>query len=262
MAMKEYPQDRISESHRTLKKLFRWWPSWMKMSQPALWIVILAVVPIVLLVTTNSNFLIQTEYDLILDSNIPCDINAAWTSWGNLFDINARTGIITFASAKGIDIVWDLVVGQGLRACLAVLSWRVNGEALIRIMEENAVPYEMFTSVALSSTFDTYVGIYETLRRIRSLRAKWVMAWMFLSISYLVIFPTLLSASTSYVAVSQQAVRLVDNSTVPFQEYVNNTASLSYDFHNGSSPWVVNLQYYEAGGAVPCGKNSSSRRIA
>ena len=250
----QHPQDGPFDSNRTRNFLTRRWSRGMKMRLPAFGILIMAVVPVVLLATTDSGFLTKSTIDLLLDENMPCDVDAPWTSWGSLFQINARSGVISFASAKGIDIAYDLVVGQGLRLCLALLAWRVYGEAVIRIMEENAVPYELLASVAVSGTFDTILGIYKTLRRTKSRRARSIVVWMFLSIAYLVFFPTLISAGTSYVAVSQKAVRLINNSTALWQEYVNDTASVAYDFHNGSTPWIVNLQYYEAGPGVPCGQ--------
>lgn len=243
-------------SNSTLKRRTEVLPRWPKALFLATLIVVLAAVPIVLLVVTNHNYLLKDTVELLFDSTLPCDVQAPWTSWSGLFTINGRTPVVSFATAKGIDIVWDLVVGQGGRVLLAWMAWRVFGEAVILIMEEEAVPCELFTYVAMTDVFNTAKGIYQTLRRNRSTRVRLILAWILLSICYLSIFPTLISAATSYVGVSDRAILLYDDSTTSIASFTNETASVVYDFHNGTDAWLVNFKYWEVGNA-PCGKQTA-----
>lgn len=172
----------------------------------------------------------------------PCDIQPAWSSWTALFDINARTGSMSFTTAKLIDITWDLVVGRGGQALLAWISYKVFTQALMRIAEERLVPHKLFASLALGSL--SWAGISTIVHavfRVRGWRGTMALAWMALAASYVLAFPTLLSASTSYVAALETSVRLVDNSTAPWIPFID---TVSYIFYNTSrlnvpDPWVV-----------------------
>lgn len=223
---------------------------------PAAIILTFSVVPIVLLIITDSQYLIHTQIEYLYGGY--CDVSLPWSSWGALFDINFRTGIMSFASAKGIDIVWDLVVGQGGRVVLAWVAWHVFGEAITRHMEENAISYEVFASVAFSNDYETLKAILQSFFRKGTWRLRFLLAWILVSIIYLVFFPVVLSASTSYVTVTQHAIRLVDNETVLATQFTNNTATISVDYHNGSGPWgtgpwLVPMDLWR-GGKVFCSK--------
>lgn len=136
---------------------------------------------------------------------ISCDIHPAWSSWSTVFEINAPVARVSFATAKLIDLAWDLIVGRGGQIILAWLSYRVFTEALMRITEERPVSYELFASVTLhSGSLQTFFAILPTAIRIKGWRGNMALAWMALATSYVLFFPTLLSARLRMLAQRNQ----------------------------------------------------------
>ena len=211
---------------------------------PGLAIVLLIIIPPVLLTQLNASFLLKgrSSDEYWSDEQIPCDLSPAWTSWSSLFEVNARTSKISFTAAKLIDVTWDFVVGQGGRAFLAWVAYKVYSDALLRITERDPMSYDLFASIAFSNTLETLIAIPKALWTARSLRVKAGLMWILISILYVLGFPTLLSASTSYVGATTRAVRLSDNSTVPVSDFAS-SLSYSIHFHNGTATWDIPIIY-------------------
>ena len=191
------------------------------------------------------------------DVNSPCDVHSPWSSWSTIFEINARSGNVSFAAVKLIDLAWDLGIGRGGQIMLAWLSYSVFARALMRTTEKHPVSYELFASIALhSSTLRSFFAILPAIIRVRGWQGKSALAWMAIAITYVLAFPTLLSASTSYVSATQTSVNVDDHSLAPIAEVIRNA---SYLFYNNSdsermNPFIVRLadlrySYQSAGGA-------------
>ena len=122
-------------------------------------------------------------------------------------------GHLSFATAKTIDLLWDLVVGRTGQLLLAVYTYPVVKKTMMRHWESNAVPIPVYTSLV----FDRISAFFliTLLRRVCTKRStkyrrhnievrrpSHIGAWMassFLYIGiYIVAFPTIMAIATSY----------------------------------------------------------------
>jgi hypothetical protein len=66
-------------------------------------------------------------------------------------------------------------------------------------MESSPVSFDTFEAVALQgSSVQALVGLVKDYVTNRGIRAKLAVSWMILAISYVLLFPTLMSAMTGY----------------------------------------------------------------
>jgi hypothetical protein len=106
--------------------------SW-RFLHPALWLLLLAIGGPIMLHQLANHYLDdvllpsgQRQSPIpIYDPTLPCQVGHIWTSWSTLLQINIRTGNLSFAAAKIIDVAFDLVVGRGGQALLAWIAIRV-----------------------------------------------------------------------------------------------------------------------------------------
>ncbi|KAI3392689.1 hypothetical protein diail_5289 [Diaporthe ilicicola] len=172
----------------------------------------------------------------------PCNVDAAWSSWDALFQMNLRTPTLSFTAAKLIDVAFDLLVGSGGQAFLAWVAYKVYTDVLVRVAEEGKVGYEAFAAITLKpNSLDTIWKVVSSIYSTRRLWAKSTMVWMVLTMAYILSFPTLMSAATSPVAATTTSLRLNGNETAPLDAYI---ASAAYSFastgiQNKSDPWFV-----------------------
>jgi hypothetical protein len=106
--------------------------------------------------------------------------------------------IIVFRLSKLIDVVWDVVIGRGGQFLLAFFSTRVFTRSLLHSMEERAVSYSLFSSIAF---YPLSMESIMTLCRERfgtGLHGRLRVVGVALVAFYVVGSPTLLSAVTGY----------------------------------------------------------------
>ncbi|EPE30049.1 hypothetical protein GLAREA_13097 [Glarea lozoyensis ATCC 20868] len=225
---------------QTKSKRQKKWRVW----HAAAWLVLLCVGGPVLLKSLSTKYLlgIRTYSGTgVQSSSLPCDVHQPWTSWSTLFEINIRTGPLSFTSAKVIDIAFDVLVGRAGQACLAWIAYRVYTDTLMRIAESEQVRLDLFAAISLSPNSFATIGI--TARSVASAKKLWTkftLIWAVLAMLYVLIFPTLVSAATSLVGATVRSVQLANQGTAPIADYL---ASAAYSFADTGldkpNPWSV-----------------------
>ncbi|KAL8897133.1 MAG: hypothetical protein Q9207_007361 [Kuettlingeria erythrocarpa] len=113
------------------------------------------------------------------------------------FDI--RFGRMPFNQAKCLDLVWNWVVGRGLQAFLAWITFPIHTAALMRITETTSVPYDFFAALALFSTSPGSLWVVaKAVFKIPGIRVKFILSWLLISITYLAAVPSLLDVMSGY----------------------------------------------------------------
>ncbi|OAG01816.1 uncharacterized protein CC84DRAFT_1167962 [Paraphaeosphaeria sporulosa] len=128
----------------------------------------------------------------------PGDFNY-WHS-SNFFQINFGFGRLTFAQAKAIDVVWDVVVGRAGQALLAIVSWQVFARYLTTSMGIQPVTFNTFSAIFLHNE-PTIMSLFRISRDFTTrqrLRSKIAMIFMLVTMGYILAFPTIASAMTGY----------------------------------------------------------------
>ncbi|ORY07797.1 hypothetical protein BCR34DRAFT_570424 [Clohesyomyces aquaticus] len=116
------------------------------------------------------------------------------------FDIDTLYFDLSLGAAKLIDVAWNMVAGRGGQAIIAISSYRVVSDSLMRITELGPVDLRLFT--ALSLNHGQFTNIYHTSKAIISLKGKrrtMTMIWITFSSIFLLAFPTLMDTATGYV---------------------------------------------------------------
>ena len=132
------------------------------------------------------------------------------------FTINLRSPMhFTFATAKGVDVMWDLFVGQGGRLLLAWISYIVFMDGLTRLLENSSVSYQLYATMVFDTT--SLWSTWSTLNAIftgHGWRGRAFLAWFFLASIYVLGFPAMMSAATGYVSPSTSGFQLPDHTFV------------------------------------------------
>lgn len=151
-------------------------------------------------------------------NTISCDlVSANASAFEDAFTIDLRSPLrLSFAKAKLIDVVWDLVFGQGGRLLLAWISYDVFMDGLTRLMETSAVSYQLYASIvfetsSLASTWCSLRAVFTA----RGWRGQAFLAWFGLATLYVLGYPTLMSAATGYLKPSDIRYRVLNDILVP-----------------------------------------------
>ncbi|KAL8872023.1 MAG: hypothetical protein Q9198_007285 [Flavoplaca austrocitrina] len=158
------------------------------------------------------------DYSGIYPTGTSCDlVNKQYSSrWQSTFQINLRgSARLSFAEAKFIDLVFDLIIGQGGRLLLAAVAYFIFMDALLRSMESTAVSYKLYASLVFSST--SLIATWRAFKAVFSTkgwRAKFYLAWCALAMAYILIFPTLIDSMTGYVSPSSPGFNLANGQFV------------------------------------------------
>ncbi|KAL8787900.1 MAG: hypothetical protein Q9213_001927 [Squamulea squamosa] len=134
--------------------------------------------------------------DLVVKENL--------TPLQSAFQINLRGAAhLTFAQAKLIDLIFNLVVGQGGRLLLTAISYLVFMDALLRFMEITPVSFKLYASLAFSSmsldaTWQATKAVFAT----KGWRARMYLTWCAVAMIYTLAFPTLIDSATGYISPS------------------------------------------------------------
>ncbi|KAL8686548.1 MAG: hypothetical protein Q9218_007026, partial [Villophora microphyllina] len=174
------------------------------------------IVPLAVLVKCIPSMLPQFEWNGLKLDGISCDLidNKNSSRMQSAFQINLRGAAhLTFAEAKFVDLIFDLVVGQGGRLLLGAISYIVFMDALVRSMEITPVSFKLYTSLvfapsSLITTWRSTKAIFTT----KGWKAKMYLIWCALAMSYVLAFPTLIESATGYVQPSSAGFNI--NNTV------------------------------------------------
>ena len=173
------------------------------------------------------------------------------------FQITLGFGHLTFAQAKVIDIVWDVVVGRGGQGLLAVISYRVFSKCLTRLMEREHLSatyslYEaiVFRDASLKSIWQLCTSFTKKMKS-RDLAA---ICWIILASAYVVVFPTWISAMTGYSSNVSPFFETYSGSKVPWQNrralyniHDGDRIGKTVDYVVGSEGFETNDYYYDDG---------------
>ncbi|KAI0889345.1 uncharacterized protein GGS22DRAFT_153679 [Annulohypoxylon maeteangense] len=159
----------------------------------------------------------------------------AWAMSG-FFKINLGFGNLTFTEAKVVDIFWDIIIGRGLQASMAFMSWHVFTIYVTTLMEFTPVTYAVFFTVFLQNepTLYSTFSIVRAFISQRRLRSRIAMVFMIWSMSFLMVWPTIVGAMTGYTTVIEALVLDYKGHYIPFKEF----QPIAYVIHDG---WRVNL---------------------
>lgn len=152
------------------------------------------------------------------NNDISCDLTVGNVSAAEkAFTIDLRSQLkLSFATAKFIDVVWDLVIGQGGRLLLAWISYSVFMDGLARMMETSAVSYQLYASMVFetSSLFSTWYSL-RAVSTGHGWRGRAFLTWFGFATMYVLGSPTLMSAATGYLNPSRIIYRTEDNRYIP-----------------------------------------------
>ena len=126
-------------------------------------------------------------------------------SWGHL----------SFATAKGIDIAWDLLIGRGCQFLIAFYTYPVLKRAMLYRLETNGMPLSVYSSLSIDRISPWFMFTLVT-RRYRegisrhpktrsygpgssSMGMPTFLGFLYIC-GYILLFQTVLSISTSYQA--------------------------------------------------------------
>ncbi|EUC44372.1 hypothetical protein COCMIDRAFT_52299, partial [Bipolaris oryzae ATCC 44560] len=176
------------------------------------------------------------------------DMFSMWSSTG-FFQITLGGGDLSFAQAKLVDIVWDIVVGRGGQVILAIISWREFARYLTICMASEPVSYQVFRTIFIEND----ASVLSTCRTIKSfitqrrLKSKFAMAFMTATMLFILAFPTLMSAMSGYDSNVSSRVPDPSDNLVPF----GNFSRVLYFIQDGlrinksDSLWVLDETNYD-----------------
>lgn len=150
--------------------------------------------------------------------SVSCDlVSADASAFERAFTIDLRSQLqLSFATAKFIDVVWDLVIGQGGRLLLAWISYVVFMDGLARLMESSAISYQLYAFVVFETS--SLTSIWSSLKAVSTghgWRGRAFLAWFGLATMYVLGYPTLMSAATGYLNPSDIRYRVRNDMLIP-----------------------------------------------
>ncbi|EON62894.1 hypothetical protein W97_02119 [Coniosporium apollinis CBS 100218] len=150
--------------------------------------------------------------------------NKTYTPFGadSLFTPTLAFGSFSFSTAKTIDIIWDLFVGRGGQAILIYIAYRVFTRSLVFSMESRPTPYQVFAAIAFDTVSISTIHILGkecVAPWQRTRRCTLTVVGLILASSYILAFPTLISALTGYDATYRPYVNVTDGSMIPFSSF-------------------------------------------
>ncbi|CAI6331827.1 unnamed protein product [Periconia digitata] len=184
----------------------------------------------------------------------------AWYKDG-FFKITVYFGKLSFANAKLVDIVWDVVcapcapfvlhdasieggvtrcaaraniykaIGRGGQAVMAFLSWKAFTLYVTTSMESTPVTYNSFRTIFIQdapSILSVIRLLHDFLTK-KGLKSRFAMAFMMTSMVFMLAFPTLASAMTGYTTYFTAQIKDYDQDSIPFYKF----KLLLYTIHDG-----------------------------
>lgn len=151
--------------------------------------------------------------------------------YGGFFEITMGYGQFTFTQAKAIDVGWDVVVGRGGQALLALISSSVFARYITTTMQVSPITFNTFKTIFVARDANTATGVSRLIRdftRRKSLPNKAATVFMVVTMVYVLIFPTFVSSMSGYSANVQAFVEDQSERYVPFSDFTQ----LYYTIHD------------------------------
>ena len=130
-----------------------------------------------------------------------CDVlnSGRPTGFKGLLTVDAAYGDMGFATAKFIDIIWDIWIGRGYQLVFLFVSYRVFTDCLLLMMESAAVPYDLYMNLSFDRpSLFTLIPVLRFAYGRSVWRHKCLMTWLVFSILWTALLPSFLSAMTGY----------------------------------------------------------------
>lgn len=153
--------------------------------------------------------------------------------------VDYSLGDFSFTAAKSIDIAWDITVGRGGQVILLWIARKVYVATLNYVMERSTVTYDFYVAIAFDAKpWDTILALTNHIRSTRRYLVK--TAFIFYSVLYIALFPTLVAAMTGYANFTSPYVVFGDESMIPYDEFIRRQQILKnetgiYSFYNGTT---------------------------
>lgn len=110
--------------------------------------------------------------------------------------ISLGFGDFSFATAKTIDICWDLVVGRGGQLLLSWITYRAMRRSLVRTMEKRALHLPLVTQLTLDGV--SFFALGAMLKQLfKRTGTAMILCYLYIVI-YVMMFSTIMSAMTGY----------------------------------------------------------------
>ncbi|GAW22628.1 hypothetical protein ANO14919_121700 [Xylariales sp. No.14919] len=139
----------------------------------------------------------------------PLGIQPNRFAFSQFFQINRGLGHLTFTQAKVIDTFWDLVVGRGGQACLALVSWRLFADCATVSLVTQPLSFAAFRTIFLESEpsiFSTWT-IAKSFIFQKRVASKFTSGFIIFDMVFILAWPTLISAATGYVPITWPVIR-------------------------------------------------------
>jgi len=178
-------------------------------------------VVLVLFIVAGINFPALTSLHAINQGGsigVDC-INTGTDQVENYFNLDLIFGRFTYSQAKTIDVLWDIIFGQGGRLWHAWGLYRyVIYPLLVYVLETSAVTYEHFASISFSTV--SFGMLWTLLTSMFSTKGALALSMTLLSLYMLchaLFFPVLWSTATGYISHSRWMYAMPDGNFVPLQ---------------------------------------------
>ncbi|OAP58703.1 hypothetical protein AYL99_07793 [Fonsecaea erecta] len=159
-----------------------------------------------------------------------CNFNGLFTPYdkpsislwdpSGFFYITVSWGKMAFSTAKFIDIVWDITVGRGGQAFLAIVTFKVSSQYLALAMREAPVSYNTFESLAFVPPSLIRTGrLAADLLTNRGWRARLIIVWIVLSSLFVLSFSSLITAMSGYSSDITAVMPDYENESIQWSNY-------------------------------------------
>ncbi|KAI0394822.1 hypothetical protein F5Y17DRAFT_426291 [Xylariaceae sp. FL0594] len=148
------------------------------------------------------------------------------------FQINLAFGHLTYTQVKAIDVVWDIVIGRGGQAVMALVSWRVFSDYMATARVALPITYLSFRVLFIETT-PSISSTYKLARDLHSrhgAHSKAASIFIIWSMLLMLGWPTFAGAATGYTPTTAAFIRISDDNLVPFHLFV----PLAYVISDGS----------------------------
>ncbi|KAI3316562.1 hypothetical protein HD806DRAFT_517264 [Xylariaceae sp. AK1471] len=158
------------------------------------------------------------------------DVYSYWNPSG-FFQINFGFGDFTFTEAKIIDIVWDVVIGRGGQAVMALVAWRAFGDYATVSMHTIPLTYTSYIKLILESgpSFVSICRLIRDFKKHRCLKSKLVAAWVVFSMLFILAWPTLIAAMSGYAPKIGAYIQINNTVLIPYDQF----QLLAFIIHDG-----------------------------
>ncbi|RSL84040.1 hypothetical protein CEP51_004150 [Fusarium floridanum] len=173
-----------------------------------------------------------------------------WWALKGTFQITLKVGNFDFATAKIIDVIWDLVVGRGGQTLLALISWRAFSDYLAVSIITKPTTYTTVWLLRFQTdpSFVSIMGLIHQFIWRRGLASRTAMSFMVAAALLILAFPTIASSMTGYTTVNRAYIEVPETGLIEF----STTYPAVYVIHDGSriglqDEYLVRLQDYSFG---------------